>query len=120
MDDESIAATLRSALRAALRAKDTAAVSALRSALAAIANAEAVPEQDRPAAGSEHIAGGSAGLASTEAERRTLTDEETAAIVIAEIGERQTAARQYESAGHPERASRLRREADAIQSAIQA
>lgn len=119
MDDESIAARLRSALRAAMKSKDPVAAAALRSALAAIANAEAVPQEDRAAAASQHIAGGTAGLASAEAERRTLTPEDAARIIENEICERQTAARQYETADHPERAARLRREAEVIRSAIQ-
>lgn len=125
--NDSMPEQLRHALRTALKSKDTVAASALRSALAAIANAEAVPVRDGDGsreggglADSEHFAGGTAGLGSAEAERRMLTREETAAIIRAEISERETAARQYESAGHPERAARLRREADAIRSAFQA
>jgi hypothetical protein len=40
---DDIRITLQRALRAAMKSRDTVAVSALRSALAAIANAEAVP-----------------------------------------------------------------------------
>lgn len=55
------------ALTEALKARDAAAVSALRSALGAIGNAEAVdprePRPGRPAAsGSAHLAGAAAGL----------------------------------------------------------
>lgn len=119
--NDAIQARLRHALRTAVKSKDTVAVSALRSALSAIANAEAVPAQDVSSrSAGAHVAGGTAGLASAEAERRILTAEETAAIVAEEITERQAAARQYEGAGHPDRASRLRHEADVIQSAGQA
>lgn len=116
---DSLPAQLRFALGTALKSKDTVAAPALRSVLAAIANAEAVPARDGGGSvAGQHIAGGTAGLGSAEAERRMLSREETAAIVMNEISERQAAARQYEAAGLLERASRLRREADAIQSAI--
>lgn len=118
--DDSVQGRLRLALRVAMKSKDILATSALRSALAAIGNAEAVPQQDLGATVSRHVAGASAGLASAEAERKRLTREETARIVRAEISDRQAAARQYEAAGHPERADRLRREAQAIQAAVQA
>lgn len=110
---------LRLALRTAMKSKDSIAASALRSALAAIANAESVPARGNgePAA-SEHVAGGTAGVASAEAERKLLTHEETARIIKDEISERETAARQYDTAGHPERADRLRREAEVIRTAI--
>jgi uncharacterized protein YqeY len=104
---------LRAALRDSLSARDTVAVSALRSALAAIGNAGAVPAlQDGSAgAGSEHFAGAVTGLGAAEAERRSLTEAQIAAIVQDEIGERQVAAEGYEHSGHGDQAGRLRREA---------
>jgi hypothetical protein len=116
-----IEAGLRTALRAAMKAKDTVAASALRSALAAIANAEAVPPgPGTTTAASQHVAGGTAGPGSAETERRRLTRDETDRIVRGEISDREAAARQYEAAGHPDRADRLRREAQAIRAAIEA
>lgn len=163
---------LEIALRAAMKARDTVAVSGLRSALAAIANAEAIPipapasasapasalgpssasgpasapasaseaappsgtasvggsataggaapadEMSIAASGPRYIAGGTAGLGASEASRRTLTGEELARIVRAEIADRQQAAQQYQTAGHPDRATRLLNEAQAIQSAL--
>lgn len=119
---DAIQAGLRVALRAAMKSRDTVATSALRSVLAAIGNAEAVPAPDRPQpdGASQHVAGGTVGLASAEAERKRLTLEETARIVRDEISERQATADQYEAAGRPERAERLRRETQVIQAAIQA
>ncbi len=106
---------LQAALRAALKQRDTAAISALRSALAAIGNAEALPA---PAAqgggGGQYVAGSTAGLGATEASRRVLTDAEIAGIVTAEIAYRRAAAAAYEQAGHADRAGRLRREAAAL------
>jgi hypothetical protein len=60
------------------------------------------------------------GLGAAEADRKTLTGDETAALVRNEIAERQDAARQYEDAGHQERAARLLREALVIQAALEA
>ena len=61
---DDIRTRLRRALSAALKARNATATSALRSALSAIANAEAVdPGPGRPAgAGSAHVAGAVAGL----------------------------------------------------------
>ena len=134
-DGDAIKAGLELALRAAIKARDTVAVSALRSALAAIGNAEAVPQptgsttststeagvaQAHGAAASQHVAGGAMGLGAAETDRKTLTGDETAALVRNEIAERQAAARQYEDAGHQERAARLLREARVIQAALEA
>jgi hypothetical protein len=58
-------------------------------------------------------------VASTEAERRTLPRDETAALASQEIADRLTPAVQYGTLGHPDRAARLRREAQAIQSALE-
>jgi uncharacterized protein YqeY len=113
---------LRPALLAAMKARDTVAVSALRSVLAAIANAEAVPPAASPSDGSspavtgdQYVAGSTAGLAATEAERRELTGEEVAGIVRAEAAERRAAGRQYHAAGQAEQAERLLREARVIE-----
>jgi uncharacterized protein len=89
------------------------AAAALRSALGAIANAEAVPV-DRSATEpttSQHVAGAAAGLGAAEARRRGLTGAEVDQIVDAEIAERMAAAADYEGRGYAEQARRLRREA---------
>ena len=59
------------ALREALRERDAVATAALRSALSAIANAEAVSADAIPAArtSSAHIAGATAGLGASDAPR---------------------------------------------------
>ncbi len=91
------------------------AASALRSALAAIGNAEAVLPRPGPGpAGSAHVAGAVEGLGAGEAERRVLTEADLGEIVQAEITERRAAAGQYEQAGRSDRAERLRREADVL------
>jgi hypothetical protein len=130
---DDLPARLRLALTAALRARDMTAVAALRSALGAIGNAEAVPVPPAPPAaapsaagpagasaagrGSPHVAGAAAGLGAAEAERRRLSPAQVAAIVQAEIDERRAAAAQYEGAGRTDRAARLAAEAQALATA---
>jgi len=107
---------LELALRQALKARDKVAVSALRSALAAIGNAEAVPPGPARVRGAQspHVAGAAAGAGAAEVARRDLSDYEIAEIVRGEIAERENAARDYQRSGHDERAARLRQEAQAI------
>jgi uncharacterized protein len=107
---------LRDDLTAALKTRDRVAVAALRSALAAIANAEAVPV-DRPsdsAAGNEHVAGAASGLGAAEAERRHLTAADLRSIVEKEVRERSAAAQEYERNGRDDLAGRLRAEAEVL------
>jgi hypothetical protein len=111
---------LRAALTAALRSGDRAAAAAIRSALAAVGNAEAVDPaaQGDPAdlamAPSEHFAGARAGLGAGEVPRKRLTAADVAQIVLAEIAERQSAAAEYDRLGRGSQAERLRREADVL------
>jgi hypothetical protein len=122
---------LRRALTAALKARDKDAVSALRSALSAIGNAEAVdpgePGPGRPSVtGSDHVAGAvpfagpGTGPGTAEAERRHLTEADVAAIVRAEAAEREAAASQYERAGHAGQAAGLRHGTQALLAALDA
>jgi uncharacterized protein YqeY len=85
----------------------------LRSAIAAIDNAEAVDVQPatRAQPNSEHVAGASAGVGSSDVERRALSDEDMTAIVHEQVRERSQAADQYEQLGRTEVAERLRQEA---------
>lgn len=109
-------ASLREGLKAALKARDRVAVTALRSALSAIDNAEAVP-LDRPSgtvATSEHVAGSAAGLGAAEAARRDLTDADLRSVVETEIQERSVAASEYERLGRDDLAERLRAEAQVL------
>jgi uncharacterized protein YqeY len=104
---DSLPDRLRGALRGALKDRDAAATAALRSALGAIANAEAVdtvPVDLVPAVG----------VGAREVARRDLTDDQVAAIVRAEVTDREAAAREYDGLGRPERAERLRAEAAAL------
>lgn len=107
---------LRDALRARLlearRARDSGAVSVLRSAVAALENGEAIPVGESPSAGapgsaSEHVAGGTVGLGGGEAERRTLSDGDERAIILAELDELRRSEVDYRSAGAEGRADEL-------------
>jgi len=104
---------LRTDLTAAMKARDAVAVSALRSAIAAIGNAEAVSVEaaPMPATGGPHVAGSVPGLGAGEAPRRELSDADVAAIVREQADERLAAAGQYERLGDDGRGARLRAEA---------
>jgi uncharacterized protein YqeY len=102
---------LRAELLGARKRRDAVAVAALRSALAAIANAEAVPPSAHPVASSEHVAGAATGLGAAEVPRRVLTPEDVAAILQNEVAERRHAATDYAALGRDAEAQRLRDEA---------
>lgn len=109
--------TMRADLTAAVKARAKAAIAALRSALAAIENAEAVPvdESTKSTTGTSQVVGATAfGDGAAEAERRELTDAEVAAIVANEVTERTTAADEYARLGRDDQATRLRAEADVL------
>ena len=85
--------TLRDALQAelasALQRSDRAVASAVRTALSALANAEAVPTAGGldTTSGTAHFAGASTGLASTEAPRRSLPLDEQRTLILDERAE---------------------------------
>lgn len=119
-ENAGVRARLSQALRDALRSRDQATTSALRSALAAIANAEAVDASAQPAGppGSEHFAGAATGLGAAEVARKELTEAAMRAIVRAEIADRETAVGQYLSGGHADRADRLRAEITVLEAVL--
>ncbi|WP_285576968.1 hypothetical protein [Actinoallomurus iriomotensis] len=99
---------MRQALPEAMRARDKVAVSALRSALAALDNAEAVPVDGSGPRGLEQSP---VGVGATEAVRRELSERGMADIVRAEAGERLEAAARLTAPAQADRATRLRAEA---------
>jgi uncharacterized protein YqeY len=135
-DAEDIRTRLRRALPPAMKARDRTTVAALRSALAAIDNAEAVEvtntpppgpapsiaadqappaaERSTPASEGTPVAGAVLGLGAGEVERRKLTAAEMEAIVRREVADRRSAARAYQGAGQSGHAQRLRAEADLL------
>lgn len=106
-------ARLRRALPPALKARDRAAVAALRSALAAIDNAQAVTAPPVPRAGGV-VAGAVRGLGAGDVPRRGLSTDEVAAIVRSEVDDRRAAAADFERSGRVEAAGRLIAEADVL------
>jgi len=113
---------LRAGLKGAMQTRDKASTGAIRSALGAIDNAEAIDatvDVDR-IDGDSRIAGAVAGAGSTEVRRRTLTDSEVAEVLRAEIADRLEAADEYDAAGPAgvERAARLRSEAATLEAFI--
>ena len=94
-----------------MKQRDLALVSALRATLAALDNAEAPPAEDH---GSLALEATPVGVGAREVARSELTEEDQERLVRAEIQERRTAAEIYEQGGQPERAQRLRAEADAL------
>jgi len=103
---------LRRDLASAMKAREPDAVSALRTAIAAIDNAEAVPAPDEsPATTSGHIAGARVGLGAAEAARRDLTRSQQQAILRDQITGYTAEADHYDALGQPAAARRLRDQA---------
>jgi hypothetical protein len=116
---DDIRTRLRRALGVALKARDAGAVSALRSAMSAIGNAEAVDPAARPGGtGSAHFAGTVAGVGAGEARRRLLTEADADAIVRQEAAEREAAAGEYERGGRAAEAARLREGVQALMAVL--
>ncbi len=103
-------AELRAALADAMRERDAAAVAALRSGIARIDNAEATGSAERTGA----IESSPYGLGAGDGPRHELTEHEVQFLLAAEVDEREVAAAHYDRLGQPERAERLRAEADAL------
>lgn len=104
---------MRRDLSAALKARDQVAVAALRSAIAAIDNAEAVDVRraGKRTTSSQHVAGAAAGVGSTDVPRLVLSAKDVDAIIRTQVEERRDAADQYDMLGRPAQSERLRREA---------
>ena len=105
-------AAMRRDLVSAMKARQPDAVAALRAAIAAIDNAEAVPAPEaRQAATSSHIAGARAGLGAAEAARRDLSNSDQRAILRDKITGYTAEADRYEALGQSDAAARLRTQA---------
>ncbi|GIF77173.1 hypothetical protein Asi02nite_66910 [Asanoa siamensis] len=103
---------LRRTLRDALRARDAVAAGALRAAIAAIDNAEAVPAAHPDGFGSAPM--GAVGVGAAEVPRRTLDGDEILRIVRAEAADRMAAAAQFERLGQVDAAARMRAGAELL------
>ncbi|MCD0484746.1 hypothetical protein LO771_20705 [Streptacidiphilus sp. ASG 303] len=93
-----------------MRARDKAAVSALRGALAALDNAEAVPVDEAGLRGTA-IEQSPVGVGVAETARRELGERDVVDVVRAEAAERLEAAAGLTAPAHADRAARLRAEA---------
>jgi uncharacterized protein len=126
MPSEDLRRPLRQRLSRAVRERDRIAVGALRDAIAALDNAEAVeaeavePDQDAVPPSSEYVAGGVVGVGAAEAQRRMLDSESQIAIVTADVEARLAAAATYEQHGQSARASELRSGADVLLAVLDA
>lgn len=105
---------LSRALPSALKARDQVAVAALRSALAAIDNAQAVEAPPAPRSSGGVVAAAVTGLGAGDVPRRHLSESDIAAIVRAEVADRRVAAADYERAGQVDAVARLTAEADVL------
>jgi len=114
MHDDDLRVGLRRGLTEGVRNRDRVAV-ALKEAIAALDNAEAVPlDTDLNTQTGEHVAGGVVGLGAGEAERRVLDAEAQQAVVRAIIDARLAAANTYDEYGQTKRAADLRSGAEIL------
>jgi uncharacterized protein len=104
---DELRAALRRGLRAALKARDADALAALRVAVAAIDNAEAVATTDtRGPVTSADIAGASSGVGSTEAVRQSLSLDQLRDILRDQMAEYEAEADRLRALGRPADAER--------------
>jgi uncharacterized protein len=106
MSPDPLRQRLRRALLTAMKARDEVAVPALRATLAAIDNAESVDHPTAATAGA--IEQSPVGAGATEVARRSLSEAEVADVVRAEMADLEAAARDYDRAAQPARATALR------------
>jgi uncharacterized protein len=118
-DPERLRRRLRESLKVALNARDRIAVAALRSAMSAVDNAEAVDRSHVPAPSGGTIGDVRLGVGAGEVARRKLSTQDVIEVIRAEVLDRTTAAAEYERRGRAEEASRLRAEATALLSFLE-
>ncbi|GAB3881054.1 hypothetical protein GCM10028802_25820 [Terrabacter terrigena] len=102
-----------------MRERDRAVTAALRNAVAAIENAEAVPVADGPmVGGSADIAGAALGVGATEAARLVLDPAAERHVVASELAALLEAEGAYAAAGDPERAATAAAGAEALRDVL--
>lgn len=113
---DDLRAAMRADLLTAMKAREKDAVTALRVALGALDSAEALPAEELDTRiGSEHVAGASVGLGSSETARLELTLERAREVLRAELEDRRSIAIEYTEIGQTEAGEHLRAEADVIE-----
>lgn len=112
---------LRQRLTEAMRARDRRTVSAMRTVLAALENAEAVPEAPHagPVASSEHVAGAATGPGAGDAPRRDLSSDDERLVVAREVAELRSSAAALGEAGQRERSAELALAADTVEAVLE-
>jgi hypothetical protein len=119
-DAQALRATLHNDLTTAVKARDTHAKAALRTAIAAIDNAEALPAPGtNPPTISADIAGAGSGPGSTEAARRHLGASEVRKILRGLITEFTLEADRYDSLGQASAAEQLLRQARVLEAYLE-
>jgi uncharacterized protein YqeY len=98
---------LRADLKAAMQARNTDEIRLLRALIAALDNAEAVPDQSRRGMEGQRAFGDASG----EVPRRKLDQAAVDALLAAEVADRLEAAADFERHGRQSDAGRLREEA---------
>jgi hypothetical protein len=111
---------LRESLKVALAAHDKIAAAAIRSAMSAIDNAEALEVSQAPPPRGGIVGNVRLGVGAGEAARRELSARDVVEVVRAEVRERRAAAAEYERLGRIDEASRLRAEAKALLAVLEA
>ena len=114
MSEPRIGTRLRGHLTAALKARDDVTVAALRSALAAVENAGAVEVQASSVEGTKHVAGATAGVGSSDIDRRVLTEDDVRAVLRSQIEAFSRSADEYARIGRDDIAERLWSEAGVL------
>jgi hypothetical protein len=115
-DIEALKGALRRDLTAAMKEHDRSTATALRTALAALDNAEAVtvPANGKVVAAAAHVAGAGSGVGSTEAGRRSVTGDEAREVLRGLIAEQSGEADRYDTLGQAAAAQRLRAQAGVL------
>lgn len=103
-----------------MRTGDRQTTGALRSVLAALENAEAVPQvaDDSQTSTSAYVAGAAAGLGAGDAPRRLLSPADERALIEREIADLRSSAAVLADAGQHERSSSLIQAAATLEEAL--
>lgn len=107
---------LNDSLRAAVKARNAAAAAALRSAIGAIDNAEAVQRPDDSGQQGGKVARPHLGVGVADVARRELSTDDVVDILRTEIADRTSVAADFERMGRDDQAASLRSEAAVLMS----
>lgn len=118
-DPERLRQRLGESLKVALNARDRSAAAALRSAMSAVDNAEAVDRSHAPPPGGCMMGDVRLGVGAGEVARRKLSTHDVIGLIRAEILDRTTAAAEFERLGRGDEAARLRAEATTLVSFLE-